>query len=125
MKAYISSPVAIKATLLREPLDQVAARALLASLDERACDALLEALCEAESRTTRRLIYDRLREYGPALAPLLSRRLEGAPWYFVRNLLALMRDTANVDGTTADIAGATLFRYLGHEQEQVRVEALR
>ena len=36
-----------------------------------------------------------------------------------------MRDTAMVDGSTAEFAGAALFRYLNHEQEQVRVEALR
>jgi hypothetical protein len=125
LKTYISSPAAIKATLLREPLDHVAARSLLASLDETSCDVLLEALCDAQSRTTRRLIYDRLREFGPALAPRLSQRLEGAPWYFVRNILGLMRDTAMVDGSTAEFAGAALFRYLNHEQEQVRVEALR
>jgi len=106
LRNYISSPIAIKATLLREPLDQVAARSLLTSLGEDSCDVLLEVLCDAEGRATRRLIYDRLREFGPALAPRLSQRLEGAPWYFVRNLLALMRDTAMVDGSTAEFAGA-------------------
>ncbi len=125
LKELIVSPAALRATLLREPLDQGMARALLASLDERACDTLLDVLCEAEARTTRRLVYDRLREYGPSLAPLLASRLDGAPWYFVRNLLALMRDSTSVDGGAADVTGSALFRFLDHRHEQVRVEALR
>ena len=125
LHALVVSPAALKATLLREPLDQGVARTLLASLDASAVDALLDVLCDAKGRTTRRLVYDRLREYGPSLAPQLTRRLNGAPWYFVRNLLALMRDTSISDGGASDVAGTTLFRFLDHQHEQVRVEALR
>lgn len=124
LQTLVFSPAAIKATLLREPLDQAMARALLASLDDSACETLLDVLSDAESRSTRRLVYDRLREYGPSLTAHLIGRLDGAPWYFVRNLLTLMRDTAALDAGT-DVTGSTLFRFLSHQHEQVRVEALR
>ncbi|MBP6772109.1 MAG: hypothetical protein KA154_03860, partial [Gemmatimonadaceae bacterium] len=125
LQELIVSPEAIRSVLLRDPLDQSVARALLSSLDQRASEVLLDILRDADGRTTRRLVYDRLREYGASLAPQLVRRLDGAPWYFVRNLLALLRDTASTDGETVESPVKTLFKFLNHQHEQVRVEALR
>ncbi len=125
LQALIVSPEAIKAVLLKDPLDQAVARTLLASLDVLAADTLLDVLRDAESRTIRRLVYDRLRELGAALAPLFVKRLDGAAWYFVRNLLALLRDTASTDSDASGSSVSMLFRFLEHQHEQVRVEALR
>jgi hypothetical protein len=125
LHAVIVSPSGVRQSLLRDPLDHAVARALLASLDVSAAEALLEVLRDAEQRATRRLVYDRLREFGPALAPTLKAHLEGAPWYLVRNLLALLRDTASTDAGSGENATTTLYRYLDHDHEQVRVEALR
>lgn len=125
LQAMVYAPTTVTSVLLREPLDQPAARALLASLGPAAAPALLDVLRDAQSRATRRLVYDRLREFGASLAPLLLPRLDNAPWYVVRNLLALLRDTALADGATVDAASATLFGFLSHAHEQVRVECLR
>jgi hypothetical protein len=115
--------------LLRDPLDQALARALLSVLGESAREPLLDALRDAGGRTARRLILARLREFGPALVPALMARTHGAPWYFTRNLLALVRE---VTGTTVehamnvDAAHATeLLRLIEHEHDQVRLEAVR
>ena len=125
LRALVWSPAAIRATLLRDPLDQAEARALLSSLDHSSSETLLDVLRDAESRSTRRLVYDRVREFGPSISTQLIQRLDGAPWYFIRNLLALLRDTSPTHGAAADVAGATLLRFLSHQQEQVRSEALR
>jgi hypothetical protein len=125
LREMVYSPRTVTSVLLREPLDHTAARALLASLGPVAAPALLDVLRDAQSRATRRLVYDRLREFGAGLAPLLLPRLDNAPWYVVRNLLALLRDTALADGATIDTASATLFGFLSHPHEQVRVESLR
>ncbi len=125
VQALVLSPSAIKAVLLGDPYDQVVGRALLAELDINASSTLLDVLRDATGRTARRMTYDRMKEFGPDLAPELMRRLEGAPWYFVRNLLALLRDTASGDGGPSDASASTLLLFLTHQQEQVRVEALR
>ncbi len=125
LQALIVSPAAIKALLLKDPLDHAVARTLLASLDVHAADTLLDVLRDAESRTTRRLVYDRLREMGAPLASHFVKRLDGAAWYFVRNLLALLRDTASAESDAAGSSVSMLFRFLEHQHEQVRVEALR
>jgi len=125
LQALIVSPAAIKAVLLKDPLDQAVARTLLASLDAHATETLLDVLRDADGRTTRRLVYDRLRDLGASLAPQFVKRLDGAAWYFVRNLLALLRDAASADSESAGSSNSMLFRFLDHQHEQVRVEALR
>lgn len=117
------SPAAIRSILLREPVDQTAARSLLAELQEPAANVLLDVLRDAGNRTIRRMVYDRLRDFGPAIAPLLTVRFDGAEWYFVRNLLALLRDLTRSSGEQSD--AMVLFPYLDHSHEQVRLEALR
>jgi hypothetical protein len=123
MQERLVSPAAVRSILLRESIDQSAARALLSSLSEAATSVLLDVLRDAGNRTTRRLVYDRLREFGPAIMPLLTARFDGAEWYFVRNLLALLRDIGHGSGDQSD--ATVLFPYLDHTHEQVRLEALR
>ncbi len=125
LQALVLSPSAIKSVLLGDPYDQVVGRTLLAELGISASSTLLDVLRDATGRTARRMTYDRMKDFGPDLAPELVRRLEGAPWYFVRNLLALLRDTASGDGGPSDASASTLLLFLTHQQEQVRVEALR
>ncbi len=124
LEELIVSPSAIRSVLLREPLDLPVARTLLTSLDQRATEVLLDVLRDAEGRAIRRLVYDHLREFGPKIMPQLIARLDGAPWYFVRNLLALLRDTA-ATGEASHSPAASLRSFLDHPQEQVRLEALR
>jgi hypothetical protein len=123
MQGRLVSPAAIRSILLREPVDQTAARSLLAELQEPAANVLLDVLRDAGNRTIRRMVYDRLRDFGPAIAPLLTVRFDGAEWYFVRNLLALLRDLTRSSGEQSD--AMVLFPYLDHTHEQVRLEALR
>jgi hypothetical protein len=128
LHAAVTAPDTLLRALLREPFDASAARALLADLDVSAAPALLDALERARPRSARRILLTTLTAFGPALVPLLLHRLDAAPpWYFIRNLLLLLRDVSGDIGTVRD--GQTphrnLLTFLRHEQEQVRLEALR
>lgn len=127
LRAAVQSSSSITAALLREPFDAPAARALLASTELTSAPAMLRALNESTSRAGRRMIFDRLREMGPALAPLVRQHLDAAPpWYFARNLLALLRDvTTEVSDSPTASRLAHFLSFLDHAHEQVRIEALR
>jgi len=114
----------IRQLLLTEPVDRLEARALLDVLDVSATDILIEILGEAGSKGTRLLVRQRLAEFGEAITPRLLARLDDGPWYLTRNLLSLLRDTETQrhgEGAASEAIAALL----GHQQVQVRLEALR
>ncbi len=123
LRAHIISPEAVKTVLQQNPVDQAAAQALLESIDMSMADTLLEALARAESRDARELILDRLRSFGEPLRDTLIARLDGASWYFARNLLFLLRDLLAGQKGTSDVGG--MLRFFDHENTQVRVVAVQ
>ena len=127
LRAHLLSPAAIMGILLCDPLDTTAARLVLDEVDSSSAPTLLDALQAASSRVARRMIYERLRTEGTALFPELRRRLNGAPpWYFVRNLLALMRDIGvRLGGADGGLWISDVAAFQSHPREQVRMEALR
>lgn len=131
LRARLLSPTGLNAALRSEPFDAEAARRLLAATSSVLAPALLDALEAVTVRKARRLIYDRLRSEGAALLPIVYQRLGGTPpWYFARNLLALLRDIGDqADGAPTGLdREATLqliTAYQSHAREQVRLEALR
>ncbi|WP_136523445.1 HEAT repeat domain-containing protein [Geomonas ferrireducens] len=54
-------------------------------------DGLLDRLAESESMSLRRFIMDRLAEIGTPAAPAIIKRLSDRRWYFLRNLIQLIR----------------------------------
>jgi len=54
-------------------------------------EPLLDILATEESMSLRRFIMDRLLEFGPAVKEPVLARLEGQPWYYLRNLLIILR----------------------------------
>ncbi|QXE92627.1 hypothetical protein KP001_08960 [Geomonas subterranea] len=54
-------------------------------------EELLERLAESDSMSLRRFMMDRLVEIGPPAAPAIMKRLSDRRWYFLRNLIALIR----------------------------------
>ncbi len=126
LRAAVRSSSSVTEALLREPFDAAAARALLASTALSSAPALLLALEKSASRAARRMVFDRLREFGPALAPMIRQHLDAAPpWYFARNLLALLRDVTSEVGDTSASGLSQFLPFLDHAHEQVRIEALR
>ncbi|MDZ7632143.1 MAG: hypothetical protein U5K74_12570 [Gemmatimonadaceae bacterium] len=123
LREQIMSPEAVRRLLQQNPVDEPAARALLATIDIAMADTLLEALSAAESREARELILERLRSFGEPLRATLMARLDGASWFFARNLLGLLRDLIVGQKGNNDIG--SLLRFLDHENPMVRVEAVR
>ncbi len=119
-----TSDKAIRQLLLNEPVDRLQARALLEHLDASAAETLLDVLEAAEARGTRMIVRQRLSEFGGAITPNLSARLDNAPWYLVRNVLTLLHDIAESQGGTASGLDS-MTKLLEHDQVQVRTEAFR
>ena len=122
-RARIMAPEAVRKLLQENPVDAPAARALLATIDISMATTLLEALSAAESRDARDLILERLRSFGEPLRATLMDGLDGASWFFARNLLGLLRDLILAQKGNSDVA--SMLRFLDHENPMVRVEALR
>ena len=123
LRDHIMAPEAVRKLLQQNPVNAPAARALLNTLDISMSDTLLEALSAAESREARDLILERLRSFGEPLRTTLIGRLDGATWFFARNLLGLLRDLIVGQKGNSDV-GAML-KFLDHENPMVRVEAVR
>ena len=119
----IMAPDAVRKLLQTNPVDEPAARALLATIDMRMADVLLEALAAAPSRDARELILERLRSFGEPLRTTLIARLDGAEWFFARNLLGLLRDLIVGQKGNSDVG--SMLKFLDHENPMVRVEAVR
>ena len=118
LRAQIMAPEAVKQVLQRNPVDHGAAQALLEKIDFSMADTLLEVLSVAESRDARDLIFARLRTFGEPLRASLIERLDGASWYFARNLLNLLRELMVGQQGTNDISA--MLKFLDHENPQVR-----
>jgi hypothetical protein len=124
----IVSATALRRVLLADPFDAADAKLLLEHAQLSHAPILLDALADARQRSARRLLLGTLRNFGPALLPLLVRQLDpGAAWYYLRNVLVLLRDLLAEAGSEApERLRAPLFlSFLDHAQAQVRSEALR
>ena len=119
----IMAPDAVRKLLQGNPVDEPAARALLATIDMRMADVLLEALAAAQSRDARELILERLRSFGEPLRATLIAQLDGASWFFARNLLGLLRDLIVGQKGHSDVG--SMLKFLDHENPMVRVEAVQ
>jgi len=63
-----------------------------------ACIApLLDRLAVEQNMSLRRFLMDRLVEFGPAAAPALIERLGDGPWYYLRNLIGVVRQSQLTD----------------------------
>lgn len=130
LRAMAASPDALMAVLLRgDAVDVDVARTLVAAATDDAIPALFDILATSESRKIRRVVYDRLRDFGPVIWKGLLSRLDNTTWFFARNLLGLMRDiriaTRREGGDLQMLTLAGVTRYLSHEREQLRLEAVR
>lgn len=115
---------AIRAFLLREPVDRLQAREMLALGTPEMADMLIDVLELASTRGTRMIVRQRLAEFGTAILPNLLARLDDAPWYLVRNILTLLQEL-DVASSSESAHASLLFDFLDHAQLQVRTEALR
>lgn len=84
-----------------------------------AVEPLLDALAVSTDRTTRRRLLDILVQVGPLAEEALISRLDGAPWFLARNILATLGQFPKVHDPTP------IFAALAHDDLRVRHEALK
>lgn len=127
LRSLTLTPAAILQVLLATPFDAVEAKRLLDATPADASDVLMEALEQCESRTGRRLIFDRLRTMPSSIATVVCARLSRpTPWFFARNLLALLRDLSLADPELVErLTPGPLLLFQRHEHVAVRREAVR
>jgi len=94
-------------------------RMIIIEVGEPFIDTLLDQLAEEESMSLRRFLMDRLQEFGPAAAVPITSRLSDSRWYFLRNLVLMIRaigDVSHLEGVRP------LTR---HPNQRVRHETLK
>jgi hypothetical protein len=84
-----------------------------------AAEPLLDALAEADSRTTRRRLLTWLVQLGPGVGPMILERLDSPHWYVLRNMLVLL---GGIDPWPPGFSPAA---FLVHPDPRVRREALK
>ncbi len=105
--------------LSQEPIDVEALDGLLPKLGPKAVEPMIEALTESDSRQTRRVLLDRLKDMGPSVAAFAVARLADSRWFVQRNMLTIIGSLPEVpEGFRPD----DFFR---HPDDRVRREALR
>lgn len=119
VRGRVVSPEALKVALSAAPLDLALCDRLIAALDERAAEPMLDVLAESESRQVRRAILDRLQKMPDVVRRLLPARANDERWYVVRNILFI---AAELPGEPIAV-DAGPFRQ--HADPRVRREALR
>ncbi len=85
----------------------------------RVADQLLDALCRADSRATRRRLLSTIMMLGRSIATLVIERLDRGEWFVQRNMLAILGEMDPLP------SGFSPLRYLDHTDPRVRREALR
>jgi hypothetical protein len=127
LREHLTSAGSILEVLLQDPPDLAAVGALLPTVEIRSAPALLDVLEGSADRHIRRLVFNHLSTMGPDLGPLLLSRMEGASWYVLRNLLALLREVQPPPGVKTDwsIPRGKMTELMHHEQPKVRQEAFR
>lgn len=116
---HLATPENMRIMLANEPRDTEVVELLLERMGMAAAEPMLESLEVADNRTLRRRLLTRLGRLGPAIGPMLVERMEGAPWYVQRNLLALLGSLPEIP---ADFNAAP---YAGNDDARVRREAIK
>lgn len=92
---------------------------IIREVGEPFIDILIDRLAEEESLSLRRFLMERIQEFGPAASASIGDRLSDSRWYFLRNLIVLVR-TIN-DRSLLD----KVQPLVRHANQRVRLEALR
>ncbi len=119
IQRHVATPDQVRWLLGTDPPDLALIDRLLAITGVEAAEVLLDALADAQTRTLRRALLERLARYGLAIAPSVLGRLEDRRWYVVRNLLAVMEEWPELP------AGFSVVPYAIHPDHRVRRQALK
>lgn len=101
----------------KSSFDQI--KVLIAQIGEPCCEPILDALAEENSMSLRRFMIDRLLEIGLPAGQAISARLSDSRWYYIRNLIVILR-------TMNDTSAVEAVKPLCHHADaRVRLEAVK
>jgi hypothetical protein len=115
----LADPATVRQLLIRSPIDFAALDRLLPRLTREGYEVLLDVLADADDRTTRRKLLDRLAQAAIDLGPSIVARLDDERWYVQRNMLVLLHRAGRTP------PGFSVQRWLNDAHPQVRQEAVR
>lgn len=92
---------------------------MITQIGKPCCEPILDALAEESSMSLRRFMIDRLLEIGLPAGQAISARLSDSRWYYIRNLIVILR-TMNDDSAVEAIKPLC-----HHADARVRLEAVK
>lgn len=92
-KPIIKSTITDMKRHVKSSAEYQAAYSYLASLDQKAIEALLELLAEENDREMRIFLLDLMKEFGRNQIPLLGEHLSDERWYVVRNIVSILGES--------------------------------
>ncbi len=90
IEELVASADTLERLLIADRLDVEALDRILPRMGQAAANNMIEALAEADSGRTRRLLLDRLGQIGPEVGPLAMARLSDPRWFVQRNMLVIL-----------------------------------
>lgn len=116
----LSTPESFAQLVRADPPNFEVLDRILEELGLEVADAMIEVFVEADERSVRWELFDRLVGLGPELAPRVADHLEDAErWYVIRNLLSLLVELETVP------EGVDLDAYLADDERRIRTEAFK
>ena len=115
----LGTPGLIRQMLRIQPVDFQALYRIVARVGRVGIEPVLDALQEAEDRTTRWKLFELLVQLGPDIGPAVVERLPEAPWFVQRNLLGLLSRLSEWPEDWSPLPYAT------HQDVRVRREAVK
>ncbi|MDQ6829335.1 MAG: hypothetical protein M3081_10760 [Gemmatimonadota bacterium] len=115
----LGTPGLIRQILRIQPVDFQALFRVLSRVGRVGIEPVLDALQDAEDRTTRWKLFEMLVQLGPDIGPIVVERLPEAPWFVQRNLLGLLGRLSEWPADWSPIP------YANHEDVRVRREAVK
>lgn len=94
-------------------------RKLIQKVGEPFIDPLLDRLAVEDSMSARRLLIDCLSDIGRPVVPAVVERLNDDRWYFIRNLIMILRNVG------ASGASGYIRAHISHSHPKVRLEAMK
>ncbi len=115
----LGTPGLIRQILRIQPVDFQALFRVLSRVGRVGIEPVLDALQDAEDRTTRWKLFELLVQIGPEIGPIVVERLPEAQWFVQRNLLGLLGRLSEWPEDWSPIL------YANHEDVRVRREAVK
>ncbi len=119
LRGRLQAPDALTRLLRHEPVDFATLDRLLPSMTASAVEPIFDVLADADNRTTRRRLLDRLAETPLDISTAIVGRLEDPRWHVQRNMLWLLERRRRVP------EGFSTTAWLSHDDRRVRYEAVR